>query len=275
MRALLPWLFAARTQPNTTVSPEESTSSHLGEVKNGLRPLDEGAAGFQHLTRLPSVSGPETSMRSPASRIIPVRGFQAAVLGLQGLDQAVDAAVADFGGEAGTIVRHEADVGDDHVIHLPAVAVLLEAVIQLDRLAGARLVDLRAHRDIGLAGFHLEWPVIDRFVLVGGEGIRIGAHQQVAELLGQRLLLFRRGLPPVPAHCQGGHAGKVEVRQDLLLDKFDGPLGIAGLDVLVLADDIENLVGDGFHQRIGRKLLGLGLHTGRQKEAGAGQQKSE
>jgi hypothetical protein len=48
---------------------------------------------------------------------------------------------------------------------------------------------------------------------------------------------------------------EVEMRQHLLVHQFDDLVGIAVLDVLVLADDFQDFVGNALDQRI-RRLLG-------------------
>jgi hypothetical protein len=79
-------------------------------------------------------------------------------------------------------------------------------------------------------------------------------------------LLRRIGLAPILADRQGRHVDKIEVGQHLRLGQFDGLTRVAGLNVLILAHDIEHIAGDTAHQRIRRDFLRHG--TGHDQQAG-------
>ncbi len=58
------------------------------------------------------------------------------------------------------------------------------------------------------------------------------------------------------------------MRQHLGFNQFDRLLRVAGLDILVLANDLKDLVGYTFDQRIGRCFLG---HDRQSKQQGTEQ----
>ena len=210
----------------------------------------------------PPPPSPASGGRWAASRAyLPSLGGsgQRVVLGLERLDQAVDAAAADLGGKRAAVVGHQRHAGHDHIVDLPVLALLLERVVDLDRF-GARLTHLGAHRHIGVAGFGPQRLEVNLLVAVLGQRVGIGAHQQRAELADQAVALRRGGLAPVAANGQRGHDAEIEMRQHLLVDQGRGPRGIARLDRLVLAHDLEHFVHHRAHQRIGRRCR-PGAHT--------------
>src|SRR5690606_37617956 len=185
--SLRPAACASRSQANTTARPEESTALTRPRSKTvspvaaarALRPSCSTAVAPS------SVRAPPISMGMPLMKLLL---GAAVVLALQNLDQAVDAAVADFAGEAVAVVGHQTDARHLDVVDLPGAGILLQRIVQLDRLGAVLLLDQGAHLDFGFARLERERLVFDGLVAILGQRLGIGADLQGLELLAEGLL---------------------------------------------------------------------------------------
>src|SRR5690606_26443865 len=116
---------------------------------------------------------------------------EGAIAIFQRLDQAVDAAAADLLAEAAAVVGDQAHAGDDDVEHLPALLALLQHVVDADRLR-AGLDDLGADLHAGVGRSETRGREDDALVTVLGQRVRVGAHEQGAEGIGELRVLVRR-----------------------------------------------------------------------------------
>ena len=186
-------------------------------------------------------------------------------------DQAVDAVGADLLREAVAVVLDQPDAEHVDVVDLPAVAGLLEPVVELDRIALA--ADLGAHDDLVVGRRRAHRLQLDRLLrahLRQRAGVR--ADEQQLELVLQALLLIGRRLLPVAADRRCRHALEVDVGQHLLVDQRDDLPDVAGLDRLVGLDGVENVGRDVLDERVGRlRALRLGADAAATEERRSGE----
>src|SRR5258706_7398873 len=179
------------------------------------------------------------------------------VLLREALDQAVDAILLDDRVELGAVGHHQAHALDHDVVHLPGLVGLAHVELDRQRLA-AGTHELGAHDGVLGVLLAARRQHLERLALVGRDRIRVGAHQHVAELADQPLLLLGRGLRPRAAHGEAGGLLEVDVRQHLLFGELDRLLLVAGSELLVALDGGQHLIGDLLYQLVGRQLLGRG-----------------
>ena len=106
--------------------------------------------------------------------------------------------------------------------------------------------------------------------LVGdlGQGAAVGAHQQQAELIGERLALLGRGTPPRTPHRQARHLVKIDARQDALVDQLLQLVEIAAAQRLVAADRVEYFTRQAHYQLVRRRIGGRFSRQRRQRRGG-------
>ena len=143
--------------------------------------------------------------------------------------------------ERATIGRDQAGTFHRQIECLPAVAGLLHLVIDGNGLR-ARLDDQRPDGDLVGAGRHGKRLDLDILVTVTGKRTGIGAYQHGAKLGNQLLALLGCGTAPAASDCQPRHALEVEMRQHLGIHQRQYLLLVAGLDILVLFDDLQDFL---------------------------------
>src|SRR5471030_1465931 len=225
---------AARCQDSMTDTATESTvntwrkSNVVAPALMAARPCSSAAAALSTLSEVSDCRlSAWVDMAVFAGQLLYERSInlfgdglqrlagQRLVLGRQRLDQAVDAALGDFGREGALVGLHKPRAEHVDVIDLPTAGGLLDAVVELDGLA-ARHVHLRTHFDFGIAGVGAQRLEVDGFILDLRQRARVGEDQQRAELVLQRFLLVRRGGAPVATGRFGGHTLEVDVGRILV-----------------------------------------------------------
>ena len=70
-------------------------------------------------------------------------------------------------------------------------------------------------------------------------------------MFDQLLLLLSVGLAPIDTHRERSHPVEVKLRKDFRLDEVVQFLGVAGLQILVMAQKRQDLARHLLHDRIG------------------------
>src|SRR5471030_537422 len=281
---------AARCQDSMTDTATESTvntwrkSNVVAPALMAARPCSSAAAALSTLSEVSDCRlSAWVDMAVFAGQLLYERSInlfgdglqrlagQRLVLGRQRLDQAVDAALGDFGREGALVGLHQPRAEHVDVIDLPTAGGLLDAVVELDGLA-ARHVHLRTHFDFGIAGVGAQRLEVDGFILDLRQRARVGEDQQRAELVLQRFLLVRRGGAPLATGRFGGHTLEVDVRQDLGLDQVHDFFLVAGLDRLVALGRVDHVLADTLDQHVRCFVAGRcgRLGVDRQRDGGKG-----
>jgi len=197
-------------------------------------------------------------------------GKLAVALG-QALDQAIHALGGDLLGELVAIGLDQPDPGDIQVEDAPGIALLFEAVIELDRLTSC-LDDLAAHHHLVVFGRGAKRFDAHLLIAHRGQGTGVGAQQQRAKLGHQRLLLLGRGFAPAAPDRQRGHAFEVDIGHDRLINESRQLVDVAAAQVFVLLDLIEHPGAEDPDELVGR--LGINLRC-RRRHTGKGKRRSD
>src|SRR5260221_1600746 len=185
------------------------------------------------------------------------------VLLREALEQAVDAFLLDDRVEFRAVGHHQAHALDDDVVHLPGLVGLAHVELDRQRLATGAY-ELGAHDGVLGVLLAARRQHLQRLALIGRDRIRVGAHQHVAELADQPLLLLGRGLRPRAAHREAGGLLEVDVRQHLLFGELERLLLVPGRELLVALGGGQHLLRDLLYQLVGGQHLG----PGGQRESG-------